>query len=207
MPSPGPRRGLVAVAGLLLATGVAVALLVVLSSGSTHHHRPAVRAARPAAPPPPPRPKPHPRPSDDPWPLYGYNLARTRFFPHGGKLKPPLHVGWKFFDGALLEFPPVISNNTLYFEDINGWARAVSTTNGHVLWKRRVGTLAAASPALDIRHKLVFFVLLSTTPGASSPGNGAVVALSIKTGKVAWSHPLPAGSESSPRIPAPSSCR
>ena len=200
MPSPGPRRGLVAVAGLLVAIGVAVALLVVLSSGSTQHHGPAVRAVRPPAPPPPPRPKPRPAPSDDPWPLYGYNLSRTRVFSPGGKLDPPLHVGWKFFDGALLEFPPVIYNNTLYFEDLNGWARAVSTTNGHVLWKRRVGTLAAASPALDIRHKLVFFVLLSTSPGASTPGNGAVVAVAMKTGKVAWKHSLPPGSESSPLV-------
>jgi outer membrane protein assembly factor BamB len=76
----------------------------------------------------------------------------------------------------------------------------VSTTNGHVLWRRRVGTLAAASPALDLRHKLVFFVLLSTSPVASVPGNGAVVALSMKTGKVAWSHSLPPGSESSPLV-------
>jgi outer membrane protein assembly factor BamB len=199
MPSPGPRRGLVAVAGLLLAIGVAVALLVACSSGSTHH-RPAAAASPAAPPPPPPRPKPRPKPSDDPWPQYGYNLARTRFFAHGTKLDPPLRVGWKFFDGALLEFPPVIDDNTLYFEDINGWARAVSTTNGRVLWKRRVGTLAAASPALDLRHKLVFYVLLSTSPGASSPGNGAVVALSMKTGKVAWQHSLPPGSESSPVV-------
>ena len=138
---------------------------------------------------------------DEPWPLYGYNLSRTRARSRSGaRLDPPLRVGWKFFDGALLEFPPVIYHNTLYFEDVNGWARAVSTANGHVLWKRRVGTLAAASPALDIRHKLVFFVLLSTSPGATAPGNGAVVAVSMKTGKVAWSHSLPPGSESSPLV-------
>lgn len=132
--------------------------------------------------------------------MYGYNLARTRFFPDGPKLDPPLHVGWKFHDGALLEFPPVIYDNTLYFEDADGSAKAVSTTDGHVLWQRKVGTLAAASPALDIAHKLVFFTLLSRSPGARAPGNGAVVALSMNTGKVVWSHPLPAGSESSPLV-------
>jgi outer membrane protein assembly factor BamB len=132
--------------------------------------------------------------------MYGYDLARTRFFGHGAKFDPPLHVGWKFGDGALLEFPPVIYDNTLYFEDGNGWAKSVSTTNGHVLWQRRVGTLAAASPALDIRHRLVFFALLSTRPGASVPGNGAVVAVSMKTGNIVWSHSLPPGSESSPLV-------
>jgi outer membrane protein assembly factor BamB len=199
MPSPGLRRGPVTAAGVLVAIAVAAVVLTLSACGS-QPHRPRAVTPAPSPPPPPPKPKPRLVPTDDPWPMYGYNLARTRLFPHGEKLDPPLHVGWKFFDGALLEFPPVIYNNTLYFEDINGWARAVSTTNGHVLWKRRVGTLAAASPALDIRHKLVFFVLLSTNPGASTPGNGAVVAVSMKTGKVAWKHSLPPGSESSPLV-------
>jgi hypothetical protein len=130
MSSPAVRKGLVAVAGLLLTMGVAVVVLVLLSSGSTRHDRPvaahvAVTAPPPApappppAPPPPP-PKPRPRPTDSPWPLYGYNLARTRLFPNAGKLDPPLLVGWRFHDGALLEFPPVIYDNTLYFEDENG---------------------------------------------------------------------------------------
>jgi outer membrane protein assembly factor BamB len=201
MSSPGLRRGLVAIAGLLLAIGIAAVVLALNATSGPKRHRPAVQATHPVTTSPPPRPKPPPpHPTDEAWPLYGYNLARTRAFPNGGRLHPPLRVGWKYNDGALLEFPPVISDNTLYFEDGNGWARAVSTMNGHVLWKRRVGTVAAASPALDIRHKLVFFTLLSTSPGASEPGNGAVVALSMKTGKVAWSHALPPGSESSPLV-------
>jgi outer membrane protein assembly factor BamB len=188
-----------------------VAVLVLLSPGSTRHRSDPVVGLAPPPPPPippllpppppsPPPPKPHPAPTDEPWPLYGYDLARTRSFPGGAKLDPPLNVGWKFHDFALLEFPPVIYNNTLYFEDANGWAKAVSTGSGHVLWQRHVGTLAAASPALDIRHQLVFFPLLSTSPGARVPGNGAVVALAMKTGKTAWSHSLPAGSESSPLV-------
>lgn len=206
MPSPGLRRGLVAVAGLLLAIGVAVVVLVLVNSGSTPRHRVvAVHVAAPAPPPPPqpkpkPKPRPRPLPTDDPWPFYGYNLARTRFFPDRAKLDPPLNVGWRFHDGALLEFPPVIYDNTLYFEDANGWASALSSTNGQLVWHRRIGTVAAASPALDIRHKLVFFTLLSRTPGTRATGNGAVVALSMKTGKVAWAHGLPSGSESSPLV-------
>jgi len=199
MSSPGLRRGLVALAGILVVVGVAVVLVLVLnSSGSPHPLRPVSVTQAPT--PPPPRPKPHPARTDVPWPLYGYDLARTRFFPHGKKLDPPWRVGWRFNDGALLEFPPVIYNNTIFFEDEHGSAKALSTTNGHVLWQRQVGSLAAASPALDIRHKLVFFTLLSTSPGASVPGNGAVVAVSMKTGKTVWSHSLPGGSESSPLV-------
>jgi outer membrane protein assembly factor BamB len=194
------------VAGLLLAIGVAVVVLVLVSSGRSTPRRPAV-ARRPVPAPAPapapaaaPKPTPRPAPTDDPWPVYGYNLARTRFFSRGGRLNPPLRVGWTFHDGALLEFPPVIDENTLYFEDANGWASALRTTDGRLIWHRRVGTLAAASPALDPRHQLVFFTLLSRSAGAKEPGNGAVVALSMKTGQVVWTHTLPSGSESSPLV-------
>jgi outer membrane protein assembly factor BamB len=203
MPSPGLRRGLVAVAGLLLAIGVAVVVLVLVNSGGSRPRpRPVTHVAvtPQPAPTPAPAPKPRPAPTDDPWPFYGYDLARTRFFPNGGRLDPPLQVGWTFHDGALLEFPPVIDDNALYFEDANGWASGLSSTNGRLIWHRRIGTVAAASPALDIRHQLAFFTLLSRAPGARSPGNGAVVAVSMKTGQVVWSHALPAGSESSPVV-------
>ena len=184
-------------AGLVLAIGVAVVVLALSTSKSAPRRDPhPVQPAR--LPSPPPAPKPRPAPTYLAWPLYGYDLARTRLFPDGQGLDPPLRTGWKFNDGALLEFPPVIYDNTLYFEDANGSAKALSTTTGHLLWQRKVGTLAAASPALDIRHKLVFFTLLSNTPGASVPGNGSVVAVSMKTGKTVWSHSLPPGSESSP---------
>ena len=183
---------------LLLVIGVAVVVLALSACGSTSHH-PRPSAVTPTTP-PPPRPKPRPAPTDTAWPFYGFDLARTRFFPKSEKLDPPLRVGWKFNDGALLEFPPVIYHNTLYFEDANGFARAVATKNGHVLWVRRVGSVAAASPGLDIRDKLVFLTLLSATPGATQPGNGRVVALSMKTGKQVWSHALPPGSESSPVV-------
>jgi outer membrane protein assembly factor BamB len=199
MSSPGLRRGLVAVAGLLLAIGVAVVVLVLTSSSAPHHRR-AVEAAHTVLAPPPPPPPPPRRPTDDPWPLYGYNLARTRFVPHSRKLDPPFRIGWRYRDHALLEFPPVILDNTLYFQDADGRAKAVSTITGRMLWLRQVGSLAAASPALDLRHKLVFFTELSASPGARSPGNGRIVAVKMKTGKVAWSHPLPPGSESSPLV-------
>src|SRR6202012_2245105 len=88
----------------------------------------------------------------------------------------------------------------LYFQDADGRAKAVNTGTGRMLWLRKIGSLAGAAPAIDVRHQLVFFTLLSVTPGATVPGNGRIVALSMKTGKVAWSHALPGGSESSPVV-------
>lgn len=201
MPSPGLRRGLGAAAGLLLVIGVAVAVVVLSSSGGAPRRHPHPAPAPKAPAPPPPKPTPKPRaPSDLAWPFYGYDLARTRFFPSGGALDPPWRRGWAFQDYSLLEFPPVIYDNTLYFQDYDGSAKAVSSMTGKVIWQRRLGTLGAASPGLDIRHKLVIMAFLSMTPGARVGGNGRVVAVSMKTGRTVWSRALPAGSESSPVV-------
>jgi outer membrane protein assembly factor BamB len=134
------------------------------------------------------------------WPFYSYDAARTRFFSDGHKLGPPLRRGWRFNDHSLLEFPPVIYQNAMYFVDFNGSSKAISTINGHLIWRRSVGILSAASPAIDVRHKLVFVPLVSATRGARGTGNGRFVALSMKTGRVIWSRIIPPGSESSPLV-------
>ncbi len=94
----------------------------------------------------------------------------------------------------------MIDQNAMYLLDFNGAVKAINTANGHQLWQRSVGTLAASSPAIDLRHGLVFVSLLSASRGAKAAGNGRFVALSMKTGRVAWSHVIPSGSESSPIV-------
>jgi outer membrane protein assembly factor BamB len=52
-----------------------------------------------------------------------------------------------------------------------------------------------------VREGLVFFPLLSTNPNAGqNPGNGRLVAVSMRNGRVAWSHGIGAGTESSPLV-------
>jgi outer membrane protein assembly factor BamB len=199
MSSPGSRRwlwrGLVAVAVLLVAAGGAVAFVLLHSPGNVSH--PNVEFTRPAAQPP----KPKPVVNNFEWPRYGFDSARTRQFTGAPRVHPPFRVGWKFNDYALLEFPPVIYQNTLYVVDDDGSAKAIDKLNGHKLWETKVGTLAAASPALGIAQKLVFVPILSTDPNAGAsqaPGHGQLVALSMKTGRVVWRKPIPPGTESSP---------
>jgi outer membrane protein assembly factor BamB len=131
------------------------------------------------------------------WPRYGFDAGRTRTF-MVGRVEPPLRVGWTFEDYALLEFPPVMYRNRIYFIDDNGSAKAISRLTGRQIWHHRVGTLAAASPAIGAYEGLVFVPTLSTL--GSSPGNGRMLALSMKTGRIVWSRQLPAGSESSPMV-------
>jgi outer membrane protein assembly factor BamB len=198
MPSPVSRRllrrGLAAAAVVLLAGGGAAAFVLLHAPGNVSH--PNLQFTRPTTATPPR--KLHHVVDNFQWPWYGYDAGRTRFFAATGKLRPPLHVGWRFNDGALLEFPPVIYHETLYVVGDNGVAKAINTLSGHELWHRTVGTLAAASPAVAGKDGLVLIPVLSTD--GSSPGGGRFVALSMKTGRIVWSHPIPAGSESSPIV-------
>jgi outer membrane protein assembly factor BamB len=170
---------------LLVVLGGAVAFLLLRSPGNVSN--PNVEFTRPS------------KPADAgplfQWPTYGYDAARTRYFP-SGSLNPPFRVGWRFEDFALLEFPPVIYGHNLYLVDDDGSAKAIDARTGHKLWETKVGVLAAASPAVGASQGLVFIPVLSTN--SHTPGNGRFVALSMKTGRIVWSHAIPAGTESSP---------
>ncbi len=93
----------------------------------------------------------------------------------------------------------MIYGHTLYLMDDDASAKAIDARNGHKLWETKVGTLAAASPAIGPRQGLLYLPVLSKSPHPGQvPGNGEFVALSMKTGKVRWQIPIGAGTESSP---------
>lgn len=193
-------RGLLAAAVALVIAGVAVAFVLTHAPGNVSH--PNLEFTTPTtSTAPAPRPRAKKQVNNFQWPLYGFTGERTRFFAAPGNIAPPLHVGWKFRDGALLEFPPVIYHETLFVLDDDCAARAINLTNGHVKWFHKIGTLCAASPATAPRagrDGLVVMPVLSIS--GRSPGNGRFVALSMKTGRIAWSRPAGAGSESSPIV-------
>jgi outer membrane protein assembly factor BamB len=202
MPSPGSRRGLrwALAAGLvlLLLAGGAVAFVLLHKPGNVSH--PNLSFTRPTATKPPPAKKPKPVNTFE-WPRYGFDAARTRVFGGPHVPEPPFHVGWRFQDYALLEFPPVIYHDTLFLVDDNGSAKAIDKLTGHKLWEHKIGTLAAASPAIGGHEKLVFFPVLSVDPNAGQhPGNGLFVALTMRGGHTAWKRPIPPGTESSPLV-------
>ena len=107
--------------------------------------------------------------------------------------------GWRFGGNALLEFPPVIYGNTLYFEDDGATAKAVDC-------RERQATLVDASGnavgrlAGDRRASPRLLIVPTLADTGNSPGNGRIAALSMRTGHVVWSRPLPSGSESSPIV-------
>ena len=194
MPSPSRRwlrRGLVAGAALLVIAGAVVAYVLLNAPGNVSN--PDVAFTAPSV----PKRKPPPHVSNFLWPLYGYNAVRTRDFP-GSKLHPPFRRGWSYEDYALLEFPPVMYRGRLFLVDNDGSVKGINASNGHRVWQHKAGTLAAASPALDVRRRLVLVPLLSVR--GRTPGHGALVALSMRTGRVVWSRHIAAGTESSPIV-------
>ncbi|HEY4830223.1 MAG TPA: PQQ-binding-like beta-propeller repeat protein [Solirubrobacteraceae bacterium] len=198
MPSPGSRRwvrwGLVAVVVVLVLAGGAVAFVLAHAPHNVSH--PNVEFTRPTTTTTAQKPA---AVDNFTWPRYGFDAARTHFYSGPNPPEPPLHVGWRFQDYALLEFPPVIYRNALYLIDDDGSAKALDKRTGRKLWETKVGTLAAASPALGISQGLMYVSLLSTTPHPGPTGrNGRFAALSMKTGQIVWSKRIPAGTESSP---------
>jgi outer membrane protein assembly factor BamB len=129
------------------------------------------------------------------WPLYGYDDGRTRYLPTK-RVKPPFGASeWSFQAGKLLEFPPIVANGTLYFQDKDALLYALSADKGKVEWKKQIGALGAASPAYS--HGVVFAVTLQKAPGVDQ---GEALALRAKDGKLLWRFTLPGRSETSPIV-------
>src|SRR5436309_5708156 len=105
MPSSGSRRWLrwgIAATVLLLITGGVVAFVLLHTPENVSHPSLSFTTTSSTAAAAPKRREPAFE-----WPRYGFDAGRTRTFA-ARRLKPPLRVGWRFQDYALLEFPPVI---------------------------------------------------------------------------------------------------
>ena len=205
MSRPGSRRWrrALAVAVVLLTGGITAVIVTVITAGRVRSSTDTVRVAN-APRPPVPDLKPWAKlkrvVDTFVWPDYGFSGARTHFFTGAAGLHPPLRAGWTYYDSALIEFPPVMYHDDLFFIDFDGSVKAIDKRTGKRVWQNKIGTLAAASPAVDPRHRLIFVPTLSDTKGARRPGNGRIIAMGMARGRIRWSHWLPAGSESSPLV-------
>jgi outer membrane protein assembly factor BamB len=169
------------VAAVALVAGALVAYELLKRPGDVHNEE-AIRRFEPQ------EPKQVKRAKSVNWPIFGYDLARTRYLPAKG-VKPPFDKLWRYTDGPLLEFPPIYVAGRLYFVDNNANAYALDADTGKVLWHRRIGRLNASSPAF-YRNRLYIVNLV--------PGH--VVKLDAKTGKVIWKRSLRGRAESSPLV-------
>ncbi|WP_354702054.1 Outer membrane protein assembly factor BamB [Paraconexibacter sp. AEG42_29] len=129
------------------------------------------------------------------WPVYGYDKARTRYLPLAKPFRPPFAERWAAPGNVLLEFPPALGGKSLYILRDDGTVLARSRKTGRLRWRRKLGHLAASSPAYA--RGTLYFTLLERGKGVRA---GRVVALSAKDGRTRWSRRLPSRSESSPLV-------
>ena len=142
-----------------------------------------------------PRADDHPADDGFRWPHYGYSKARTHHLPLRRAPRPPYRQAWARRGSVLLEFSPVLCGRRLYLLKNNGALYAISRTTGRVSWRRKLGYLAAASPACH--DGTIYAVLLRRT---EQDGGGRIIAVAAKSGSTRWSRQLPSRSETSPLV-------
>ena len=132
-------------------------------------------------------PKPKKKPKDFVWPIFGYTPDRAKYFPTKD-VDPPFKFLWRHRADSLLEFPPVLAKETLFYVSNKGTAVALNAKTGKTRWHRGIGTLSAASPAWDDGR--VYAVTL----------DGRITCLRGDNGKVIWKKDIPSRTESSPIV-------
>jgi outer membrane protein assembly factor BamB len=126
------------------------------------------------------------KPKEFVWPIFGYTPDRAKYFPQ--RVDPPFKRVWRHRADSLLEFPPVLADETLFYVSNRGTAVALNAKTGKRRWKRSIGTLSAASPAWDDGR--IYAVAL----------DGRITCLRADNGKVVWKKDIPSRTESSPLL-------
>jgi outer membrane protein assembly factor BamB len=177
---------------LVLAAGVAVAayLVFVKAPGDVSH--PDVEFTAPKKAPPAQK-----RNTGVDWPLYGYDLGRTRYLPDV-KIRPPFVRAWTRPGSHLIEFQPVLASGRLFYQKNNGEIYSISAATGRVRWRRHIGGLSASAPAVGGGKVYAVVNKGSASGGIAGAGRGRLVALDASTGQIRWSRQLASASESSP---------
>ncbi|MCK9248771.1 MAG: PQQ-like beta-propeller repeat protein [Solirubrobacteraceae bacterium] len=129
------------------------------------------------------------------WPLYGRNQQRTRYMPFTGRtsIRPPFRERWGMTSSVLLEFPPILCGRRLYVLRNDARLVAFHRRSGRKAWTRRVGRLAASSPACAKGR--LFVTILERGRGTK----GLVAAYSTG-GRRLWQRRLASRTESSPLL-------
>ena len=186
----------VAVAAAVVCLAVGIAAVVILTGGPGDVSHPNVEFTAPPA--TTTQQPPQPKTASDPgfqWPFYGYDKERTRYLPLKRPIHAPFDRPWHYKAGALLEFPPVLNARSMFLLKDDGVLVAIGRKSAHVRWGRKLGHLAASSPA--VAGSSVYCVILERGRGVRA---GRVVAVNVGSGRTRWSHQLPSRAESSPLV-------
>jgi outer membrane protein assembly factor BamB len=120
----------------------------------------------------------------EPWPTYGYDLARTHVA--GYDLRPPFRRLWMVRTGNLLEFPPVVAHGRLFVGQQRGRFFAIDARTGRVIWRKHFRHCSAASPT--VHNGVVYMAYMQPYPCSKSDrtAKGFIAALRVRGGKLLW---------------------
>ncbi len=140
------------------------------------------------------KPPPQPQRSHYSWPVYGLTAQRTRYLRLKHTPRPPYTFTWAVRGSVLLEFPPVAGGRQLFLLKNNGALYGIGRVSGRVRWRKKIGRLAASSPAYS--KDTVYCVMLK----AKHSRRGSIVAVNTDAGQIRWRRKLPSRAESSPLV-------
>ena len=137
--------------------------------------------------------------ANTPWPLYGYNPARTRVAPEFS-LRPPYRKIWARRLGNIVEFPPVVAYDGLYVAQWRGRLFKFRARDGKILWRKHFHRCSAASPAVG--HRTLYVALMMPYPCRRNPRSqsGLIVAMHVVGGRELWRFGKVGVVESSPLL-------
>lgn len=146
-----------------------------------------------------PKKRPPKQLNEEPWPMYGYNVERTRYAPF--KLRPPYSGLWSLRTKGPLEPPPVVAYGKVFITSSRGFLYAIDSRTGRVVWKRQFPNCIAGSPA--VADGILYLPLMHRRPCAghnsAQAARGMIVAIGVKKGRTKWRY-VTGAVESSPLI-------
>ncbi len=82
-----------------------------------------------------------------PWPMYGYDAARSHD-PIQFHVRPPFRKIWTLRVGNIVEFPPAVGYGLLFVNQFRGRFFVVNAATGKRQWRKHFHHCGAASPAI-----------------------------------------------------------
>jgi outer membrane protein assembly factor BamB len=180
------RRVVLALLGLLVLAGAGAAAVWVWNERQSEDVRGSATQEFVTTEEPGATTRPEEEVREEPWPTYGFDAQRTRYAPDF-RLRPPFRVLWTVRGKSLIEFPPAVAYERLYFGTNNGRFLAVDVDSGEIVWERQFGRCTAASPM--VADGVVYMGLMVPTPcGKDSDRDapGYLLALDADTGQELW---------------------
>ena len=189
------RRLLIGIVALVVVAGAAAGVLWYLHKRTPVHNKFGSSTKEFVTTAPAVKTRPRASIATRPWPMYGYDPARTHDGPQF-KVRPPLKKIWTLRVGNTIEFPPVVGYGLVFVNQYRGRFFVVDAATGKRRWRKHFHHCGAASPAIG--KGIVYQAYMQPYPCNRFPRTqrGFVVAMRFRTrkgvlihGRILWRFP------------------